>query len=97
MNEKIRKHTPGPWKADLENPWPAQIGCCPLVGNPYSIAHGTDNVAAASTPEDARLIAAAPELLEALTLLVAGIENSVSSTYIPLIKARTAIAKAEGR
>jgi hypothetical protein len=32
--------------------------------------------------------------LEALTLLVAGIESSVSDTYIPLVKARDAIAKA---
>ena len=45
---------------------------------------------------NARLIAAAPDLLESLTLLVAGIENSVSETYIPLVKARAAIAKATG-
>lgn len=48
------------------------------------------------TREDWYLAAAAPELLEALTLLVAGIENSVSDTYIPLVKARTAIDKATG-
>lgn len=45
---------------------------------------------------DARMIAASPELLEALTLLVAGIENSVSKTYIPLVRANAAIAKATG-
>ena len=45
---------------------------------------------------NARLIAASPDLLEALSLLVAGIEDSVSSTFIPLVKARTAIAKAKG-
>ena len=48
------------------------------------------------TEQDWKLAAAAPDLLQALTLLVAGIENSVSDTYIPLVKARTAIAKAEG-
>ena len=48
------------------------------------------------TREDWYLASAAPKLLEALTLLVAGIENSVSDTYIPLVKARAAIAKATG-
>lgn len=43
---------------------------------------------------NARMIAAAPDLLEAICLIVAGIENSVSATYIPLVKAREAIAKA---
>lgn len=48
------------------------------------------------TEQEWRLAAAAPDLLQALTLLVAGIENSVSDTYIPLVKARAAIAKATG-
>lgn len=54
------KHTP--WEVS-PRPWPEQIGCCPLIGRPYSI-HGTDhrNVAAATTIEIARLIAAAPDL-----------------------------------
>ncbi len=49
-----------------------------------------------TTQEDWTLAAAAPDLLEALSLLVAGIENSVSPTFIPLAKARDAIAKATG-
>lgn len=60
----------------------------------------TPNLVVVVSPEDAiadaRLIAAAPELLEALELLAAGVENSVSDTYIPLVKARAAIAKATG-
>ena len=48
------------------------------------------------TEQEWRLAAAAPDLLQALTLLVAGIENSVSDTYIPIVKARAAIAKATG-
>ncbi len=36
------------------------------------------------------------ELLWALEFLVAGIEGGVSETYIPLVKARAAIAKANG-
>jgi hypothetical protein len=49
-----------------------------------------------TTQEDWTLAAAAPDLLEALSLLVAGIEDSVSPTFIPLAKARDAIAKATG-
>lgn len=56
-------HTPIPWIADTQNRWPEQSGCCPLVGRPYSISHNHRNVAAANTADDARLIAAAPELL----------------------------------
>lgn len=43
---------------------------------------------------DARLIAAAPDLLLALVLLARGIEASVADTYIPLRMANEAIAKA---
>ena len=49
-----------------------------------------------TTQEDWTLAAAAPDLLEALRLLVAGIEDSVSPTFIPLAKACDAIAKATG-
>ena len=64
-------------------------------------AHGrTFPVQAAEATQAAELIAGVvaqrDELLEALRLLVAGIENSVSDTYIPLVKARAAIAKAKG-
>lgn len=60
------KFTPGPWMIS-PHPWPEQIGCCPLTGRPYSV-HAADNrnVAAATTKEIARLIAAAPEMYEAL-------------------------------
>lgn len=64
------RHTPGPWQADTENPWPPQVGCCPLVGRPYSIAKGSINVAAASRAEDAVLVAAAPDMLAALQTIL---------------------------
>ena len=86
-------HTPGPWEAMIFGGWDAP-----------RIWSGDGSIALLqhhdSGPEEAEanalLIAAAPELLEALTLLVAGIENSVSKTYIPLVRANAAIAKAIG-
>lgn len=55
--------TPGPWVAG-HSPWPEQIGCCPLVGRPYSIHHEMRNVAAATTVDIARAIALLPDLLD---------------------------------
>ena len=58
--------TPGPWEVGARQ-WPEQVGCCPLVGRPYSV-HGTDfyNTAAATTRANARFIAAARDLVPAM-------------------------------
>jgi len=96
------KHTPGPWIAHY----------CPEDGGEYSI-HASNGIHVAlsiggtkSEAANARLIAAAPELLEALQEA----ENALAD-YIPTIertgaslnyghsvlkKARAAIAKATG-
>lgn len=95
-----QKHAP--WTA-APHPWPEQIGCCPLVGRPYSV-HGTDsrNVAAATTPEIARLIAASPDMLEAFERILAsdgmrpGHVEYLSRAEIAAI-ARDAKAKATGQ
>lgn len=96
----MSKHTPGPWNmtadgggfyvegGDLLVAWAQEVDPCPSGAEDYFPGDTTE--------ANARLIAAAPELLEALELLTAGIENSVSDTYIPLVKARAAIAKATG-
>lgn len=55
-----------------------------------------EDVCRSTALANARLIASAPDLLLALELLVAGIENRVGDTHIPLVKAREAIAKATG-
>jgi hypothetical protein len=52
----MTKHTPGPWYA-----WNIQLG--PEGKGPYSFPLGRDSETAAA---NARLIAAAPEMLEAL-------------------------------
>jgi hypothetical protein len=80
-------HTPGPWKregVDIYANAPANV-------RPH-IAHVIYGATA-----DARLIAAAPELLEALTDLVGGCgkEGDLFSSEA-MAKARAAIAKAEG-
>lgn len=93
------KHTP--WAVG-PHPWPEQVGCCPLVGRPYSV-HGTynRNVAAANTLNIARLISAAPEMLEALSALdrmsrgVDWCDQDEQARRWAV--ARAAIAKAEGR
>ena len=99
------KHTP--WEIG-PHPWPEQIGCCPLVGRPWSV-HGTNhhNVAAAVSEDIARLIAAAPDMLEALKRLerwfdtdeelllsMTGPERVDHERQVAMIRA--AIAKATG-
>lgn len=69
------KHTPGPWTNHGRIPQPglphSSIGAKTLIARVYSEAFGdTENEAA-----NARLIAAAPELLEALTYLRDCIES----------------------
>ena len=91
------KHTPGPWQA--QDYW--IIGC---VEDSWDIMAGADTacpkrVAKVFTSEaDARLIAAAPELLEALkNLYTATPDNEGGELGRACMKARAAIAKAEGR
>jgi hypothetical protein len=84
-----------PWAVGPHR-WPVQIGCCPLVGQPYSI-HGTDNynVAAANNEADAHLIAAAPDLLDALETLL---ETHIAHHNLPEhAAARAVIRKARGQ
>ncbi len=95
----MNEHTPGPWR--LENNiaygWKT---------NPYSITvrkRGVHSVAVANIPAkqtitreealaNARLIAAAPDLLEALEAVICGVPD----TWEAVKNARQAIAKATG-
>lgn len=90
------KHTPGPWRACTWDPMerahvhaddPQESGCTARFDLPRNAA-------------DARLMAAAPELLEALEEMAAAhqrVDPHHEDTCSNCIRARAAIAKAEGR
>lgn len=81
----MNKHTPGPWEIRAEDP-----------DEEYWITEPHYTVGPASIVfniEDACLIAAAPELLEALKFVIRGVPD----TWEGVQKARAAINKAEGK
>ncbi len=97
----MSKHTPGPWAANK----PTQSnGRAEVYAGPMLVAQAFNWMLDAEGDEqcwaDARLIACAPELLEALKLIRQSIVNPLSvqmsqqqlSEYV-----RAAIAKAEGQ
>ncbi|KJJ61529.1 hypothetical protein RT21_20025 [Pseudomonas sp. 10B238] len=94
-------HTPGPWIVDGSDISPANdvgLGICAIspvdLGGAKVWHHGVETYA------NAHLIAAAPELLEALTELADLVEAIISGEYAPdsftTQPARAAIAKARG-
>ena len=106
----MSKHTPGPWEADRakmdEGGHYYQIDGQQLVGNlPYTVADTLNRHFCISPDEDAanaHLIAAAPELLEALKdvlpLAIAYLKGAPTHPdNEKLSKAVAAIGKAEGR
>tara|TARA_R110000868_G_scaffold117383_1_gene311867 strand:+ start:149 stop:466 length:318 start_codon:yes stop_codon:yes gene_type:complete len=98
--KKTTTHTPGPWNAFYKNKYNEWHVSVPMP-------HGTmklglfDNGIPSDNPEaDARLIAAAPELLEALKEAlpwIGGIANENGSAQDAYRAAVLAIAKAEGK
>lgn len=94
------KHTPGPWRS--EN----QFSCKILNENGVCVAvpHGPEGRWVDVKEEheaNARLIAAAPELLEALKSIMEELEKDTPTSIYKIseliIKGNKAIAKAEGR
>jgi hypothetical protein len=87
-------HTPGPWR--VGDAGHTVFG--PKTNNP-----SPKTVASNLGKEDARLIAAAPELLEALKLLFKEVEIESTESMLDgpigdaLAKAHDVIAKAEGK
>lgn len=82
-------HTPGPWKWD-------QPSVFNTAGIP--IAHIFNHLDPKEKEANARLIASAPELLEALKILVGDFKSDNPIPFTDGITiAKAAIAKAEGR
>jgi hypothetical protein len=98
----MSKHTPGPWAANK----PTQSnGRAEVYAGPMLVAQAFNWMLDAEGDEqcwaDARLIACAPELLEALKLALFHVANQgdigVDQWLACERKARAAIAKAEGK
>lgn len=88
-------HTPGPWVVERAD----DAYCIANVGN-LVIIPGGGKVKHDNAEADARLISAAPDLLEALEMIVAEADSYTARTGKPvynwLDQARAAIAKARG-
>jgi len=90
-------HTPGPWKfgktlSSTSGEWLISLDFAGHVGNPVAaIVPATGNEYA-----NARLIAAAPDLLAALSRLIGGLET-MQDNLDAARQARAAINKATGQ
>jgi len=77
MSEKKTKHTPGPWKSDGELIYAGEFKYDPVKGHHAWIGHQSiaevtgmsDGLSEEEDLSNACLIAAAPEMLEALRLI----------------------------
>lgn len=86
------KHTPGPWSYDPDENEIHADTRQDAGGDPYHICEMLSK-----NPANARLIAASPDLLEALKQAVARIEFLNGADDSAMDRIRAAIAKAEGR
>jgi len=92
----MSNYTPGPW--DVEGPEEDPFHhCICTIGNGYAVVSTKANPDSYHEGADARLIAAAPELLEALeaALLLVDMSTSIRRKDIAQ-QSRDAIAKAKG-
>lgn len=92
---EMSAHTPGPWVIK-----PAASTKVYLIDSPKGNAIGEIVYADTRNPADARLVAAAPELLAALEAIVKSLADQDDEGLIEhaqqMIDARAAIAKARG-
>jgi len=98
----MSKHTPGPWRliVGAEGYYSVVSECKNLKDEDRIICDNTEYYPKEATKENARLIAAAPELLEALKAIVYGLckedEEGLIEHTEQITNARKAIAEAEG-
>lgn len=97
MTTKKAQHTPGPWKVSRTGE-ELQISAISTPGY-FAVIRGACAGAHEQGEANARLIAAAPELLEALEELVGWLAEArlEMGGHIGLDDARAAIAKARGQ
>lgn len=93
-------HTPGPWVWWTSNSWKRlkrdDIGITQNVMEPYVCSDGHPDCTVSDA--DMRLIAAAPDLLEALKRAVEIMDPSIPGSPGSVMEdAKAAIAKAEGK
>lgn len=86
----MNKHTPGPWRAK-ENGF-YRVAVVDRDGNYLTYKAGTDRMPDPEREANANLIAAAPELLDALEVVVAIADRDTEEFNT----ARAIIAKAKG-
>ena len=98
----MSKHTQGPWEwcgNDLDGGKHQELSVLEVKVSCAGYCYGGTADIAVSV-EDARLIAAAPELLEALEMIIAEADSYTKRTGTPVYNwidcARAAIAKARG-
>ena len=95
MSREAMKHTPGPWVVD-----PAVRQGFTVYAPKEGFIVGTQDeegrYGAIESEANARLIAAAPELLEALKSVIAWLDAPDESAFSDSELARAAIAKATG-
>lgn len=85
------KHTPGPWRYE-----PGRDGRPPYVIRGTEGGFVVVGMTADRQEADARLIAAAPELLEALSVLYAVAAEQLGDDWAAVTNAAAVIAKARG-
>jgi len=99
------QHTTGPWRlgkdemGELHTVWGAQAGVA--ITSVFDNVFGPDCPPQAEATANARLIAAAPDLLDALRWLLAfwrpGSDHDTDEVRLAVAAARAAIAKATGK
>lgn len=91
------KHTPGPWTAHKTIEAHDGMPECWQIDAEHDAVCTTQFCYAPNTEANARLIASAPDLLEALAVLVTDCSQIWSEAEFPALKqARAAIARARG-
>ena len=93
-------HTPGPWLVHPDVP--GQIVVDDGEGGTFLVAEVERAMQSAEGDANARLIAAAPDLLAALRIIAYGIIGRMDASYAEVVEgmtdiAKAALARAEGR